>query len=79
MLEENEPNYIISTKVGNYTKYVLNAPFNNGKRKPALINELEKAKRFWQQNEAYNYITMFADCKPGKYEIEEYKPASQKN
>lgn len=75
-MKKKQPDIIISTIVGGFTKYVFNAPLNpKNIRKPILTNDPEKACRFFTEEGARQYIRRF----PGdhsKYNTETFAPAA---
>lgn len=78
-LKKSQPDIIISTKVGSFTRYVLRAVLNpKNIRTPHLTSDPEKAQRFWEEYGAKRYIAQFA--KDGRqYSTEVFAPAAAKN
>lgn len=79
-MSAKQPNIIISTTVASFTKYLLNAPIGpDNKRRPSYTGDIEKARRFYDEQEARNCISKFIPD-PGKtYHIETYQPAAINN
>lgn len=55
LLKKKQPDIILSTIVGSFTRYVFNAPFGpDNRRHPSLTPDPEKAIRFLQRMEQKN-------------------------
>ena len=71
MTTNKQPNVIISTSIGSYRKYLLNAPFGpTNKRHPSFTGDLEKARRFYDEAEARAYLERCIDVGTRAYELE---------
>ena len=68
------PKHIIATKVGGKDQYVWNAPFGpDNKRTVMLTDDIAKARRFFDEQEAKNLISRFRP-KPGRgYIVETFE------
>lgn len=70
-MNNRQPNIIISTRVGSFRKYLLNAPFGpTNRRHPSFTGELEKARRFYDEAEALRLVSRCIDAGTRQYEIE---------
>ncbi|MCW3109679.1 MAG: hypothetical protein JWQ09_4185 [Segetibacter sp.] len=78
-LKKSQPDIILSTIVGSFTRYVFSAPFGaDNKRHPSLTDDPEKAQRFFTEVGAKECAARFP--KDGKkYTPELFAPAAAKN
>lgn len=68
-------NLVISVKVGAATKYVRGNRIDEAdkKRRPILVDDIDKAKPFHSATDAHNYYTKFVDAPIKKYNVEPYQ------
>jgi len=74
---KKHPDVIITATKGSNTRYVLNAPFGaDNKRRPSYTDDVEKARRFFNEEEAKNYISRFIPQPGYVYGTETFIPVS---
>ena len=71
------PSVIISMMAHGKTSYVRGVEMDAyNKRKATLTDDVAKARRFWSEVDAHNYITHFVAEKKANYSIEKFAPAA---
>ncbi|HEX8357957.1 MAG TPA: hypothetical protein VF610_11110 [Segetibacter sp.] len=79
MRDKKVPDIIITTTIGGVVKYVYDAPINAKRiRVPILVEDPAKAKRFWMDEGARQYLLHFPDNGKG-FRTETFAPAAIKN
>ena len=78
--KKKQPEVIISTTVGSFTKYLYNAPFGrDNKRHPTYTPAIDNAKRFYDDAEAKAFIGRFAFDKDKEFLIARVAEHSQQS
>jgi hypothetical protein len=69
-----QQNTIVSAQEGGITKYLQDSKMGpDKKRRPVLTTSIERAKRFWNAADAYNYYTYFVDGNKYQFKTETYQ------
>ena len=76
-MAKKAPDTIITATKNGRTSYVFNAPFNaDNKRRPTYTEDVEKAKRLWDEEQARTYISRFVPQPGYTYDTEKFVPAT---